>query len=114
MDDARDIMEGNPGKKRGDDIVEGKKSLPVIFHLEKNPGDKNLVERCFERARIEGINSSAVDECVSLLEKSGAAARAFEYGERIAREKSRALSELFGESGEASKMIVELFGEHHA
>ena len=28
LDDIKNLTTGNPGKKRGDDIVEGKKSLP--------------------------------------------------------------------------------------
>ena len=39
LDDVKNISTGNAGKKRGDDIVEGKKSLPVILHIEKNPED---------------------------------------------------------------------------
>ena len=32
IDDVINLTTGNPGKKRGDDIVEGKKSLPVLIH----------------------------------------------------------------------------------
>lgn len=37
LDDVKNITEGNAGKRRGDDIVEGKKSLPLIFYTEENP-----------------------------------------------------------------------------
>ena len=37
IDDVTNLTTGNPGKNRGDDIVEGKKSLPVIFHAMADP-----------------------------------------------------------------------------
>ena len=32
LDDVKNLTVGNPGKLRGDDVVEGKKSLPVLLH----------------------------------------------------------------------------------
>ncbi|PIE05082.1 MAG: hypothetical protein CSA76_00860, partial [Spirochaetales bacterium] len=37
LDDVQNLTTGIPGKDRGDDIVEGKKSLPVILHVQKHP-----------------------------------------------------------------------------
>lgn len=33
LDDVKNLSEGIPGKMRGDDIIEGKKSLPVLLYL---------------------------------------------------------------------------------
>lgn len=82
LDDVRNLTTGNPGKKRGDDVVEGKKSLPVILHLEKNPKDVDVLASAFSRARTEGISSPAVEEVISLLSASGAIEEAREYGVR--------------------------------
>ncbi len=81
LDDVKNLTEGNPGKNRGDDIVEGKKSLPVVIHEER--GGKNL-RPLFEKAGKEGITSPAVEEAISLLEESGAVQQASEYGKTLA------------------------------
>ena len=86
LDDVRNLTTGNPGKKRGDDIVEGKKSLPVILHLEKNPGDLQRFSGpsgLFTRARAEGIESPAVEEAIHLLTDSGAVDGARQYGSQL-------------------------------
>ncbi len=81
LDDVKNLTEGNPGKNRGDDIVEGKKSLPVVIHEER--GGKNL-RPLFEKAGVEGINSPAVEQAISLLKESGAVQQASEYGKNLA------------------------------
>ncbi|NVP25765.1 polyprenyl synthetase family protein [Treponema phagedenis] len=48
LDDAKNITGGNKGKNIGDDIVEGKKSFPVIFHLEEHPEDLQKIQSYFE------------------------------------------------------------------
>ena len=71
LDDVKNISTGNAGKKRGDDIVEGKKSLPVILHIEKYPEDAAALTAYFEQARREGIDSPAVEKAIALLNSSG-------------------------------------------
>ncbi len=80
IDDVRNLTAGNPGKRRGDDVVEGKKSLPVILHLERKPGDLDRLSGLFARARAEGIDSPAVEEVIALLSGSGAIEAARSYG----------------------------------
>ncbi|MDR3312321.1 MAG: polyprenyl synthetase family protein, partial [Spirochaetaceae bacterium] len=60
LDDVVNLTSGNPGKKRGDDIVEGKKSFPVLMHLEAHPEDREHIAECFRRAKQEGVESDAV------------------------------------------------------
>jgi octaprenyl-diphosphate synthase len=83
LDDVRNLTTGNPGKKRGDDIVEGKKSLPVILHLEKHPAELPVLSSAFARARAEGIESSAVEEAIGMLSASGAIENAKQYGVKL-------------------------------
>jgi len=80
LDDVRNLTTGNPGKKRGDDIVEGKKSLPVIFHLEKKPDDIKFLSNAFTRARAEGIDSPIIESVIARLTDSGAVENARLYG----------------------------------
>ena len=91
---------GNPGKKRGDDIVEGKKSLPVLIHSELCPGDKEKISSLMKTAAAEGIDSPAVEECIALLESSGCIQKAAARGKDLieascAKFNSEQIRELF-------------------
>ena len=81
LDDVKNLTTGVPGKRRGDDIVEGKKSLPVVIHAEA--GGESL-SALFEEARRSGIESPAVEEAIAALEGSGAIRSAEEYGRGLA------------------------------
>ena len=70
IDDVINLTTGNAGKKRGDDIVEGKKSLPVLLHVQSKPNDKSKIAELMETAAKEGIDSPAVETCISLLQTS--------------------------------------------
>ena len=86
IDDVINLTTGNPGKKRGDDIVEGKKSLPVLIHVEKNPADADKIAELMKQASKEGIDSPAVEECIKLLESSGCIKEAAKEGKRLITE----------------------------
>ncbi|MGI5107259.1 polyprenyl synthetase family protein [Treponema socranskii] len=111
LDDVQNLKTGNPGKKRGDDIVEGKKSLPVLLHIEAHPEDKARIARFFAEAHDGGIDSPAVEACISLFEQSGAVEKAFEKGKTLVREKSAELAALYGASSETEtpQLIIDLF-----
>lgn len=83
LDDVLNLTTGNPGKKRGDDIVEGKKSLPVILHLEKKPEDIAFLSQSFIQARAEGIDSSAIEAVIERLHSSGSVESARLYGVQL-------------------------------
>ena len=107
LDDVQNLTTGNPGKKRGDDIVEGKKGLPVLLHIEKNPSDKVKIANLFEDARLNGINSSAIEECISLFNNSGAIQEAYEKGKTLVRQKSKELASIY--TNDEFNLIYELF-----
>jgi len=71
LDDVKNLSTGIPGKKRGDDIVEGKKSLPVLLYLHRYPEKMGFASRCFTAARTSGVNAPEVYEFISELEKAG-------------------------------------------
>lgn len=92
IDDVINLTAGNPGKARGDDIVEGKKSLPVLLHAAAVPEEVGLLTEIFRRAAESSGDerNRAVEEGISLIEASGS----------IAAARKRALEML--ESAEAS------------
>jgi len=71
LDDVKNLSTGIPGKKRGDDIVEGKKSLPVLLYLHRYPEKREFASRCFAAARSAGTDAPEVNEFICELEKAG-------------------------------------------
>ena len=75
------------GKEIGDDLSEGKVTLPMIYALEKTSGnDKKILVNA-----ITNADSSNIDSIVDIL----LSVKAFEYSRKIAKEQSlKALSSL--------------------
>jgi octaprenyl-diphosphate synthase len=102
LDDVKNLETGNPGKKRGDDIVEGKKSLPVLLFLEKYPEKAPFVERCFKAARSEGAGAVEVEELIAVFEKAGVLEESKNSGEAMLAQSRQTLA--VGE-GEARRLL---------
>ena len=111
LDDVQNLTTGNPGKKRGDDIAEGKKSLPVLLHIKEYPADSQIIASYFAQAHEEGIESPAVEQCIGLLTKSGSVGRAFAHGKKLVEEKSRELADMYKTSAKSEEgdRIISLF-----
>lgn len=110
LDDVQNLTSGNPGKKRGDDIVEGKKSLPVLICVENFPDAKDKISSLFERAKVEGIESPAVEDAIKILENSGAIKNAFDYGSELIREKTLELTSILSDNRSgAREMLSKIF-----
>jgi octaprenyl-diphosphate synthase len=80
LDDVKNLTTGNPGKKRGDDVVEGKKSLPILLYLQKYPEKKDKLFYYFHVAKTYGINAPEVEELIETLAGSGIIKEAEEKG----------------------------------
>ncbi|MCQ2578376.1 MAG: polyprenyl synthetase family protein [Treponema sp.] len=107
IDDVINLTTGNVGKKRGDDIVEGKKSLPVLIHVQEHPEDKEKIAAFMDQARREGIDSPAVEQCISLLETSGCIEKAWERGIAVLKEACAGFRAL-GNLGKGAKTSSEV------
>jgi octaprenyl-diphosphate synthase len=71
LDDIKNLTTGLPGKRRGDDVVEGKKSLPVLLYLRQNPEQQNFITSSFAAAREGGISAPEVEAVIGALTESG-------------------------------------------
>ena len=71
LDDVKNLTSGVPGKKRGDDIVEGKKSLPILIYLHRYPEKRDFVASCFSTARTRGTSAKEVEDLIYALERDG-------------------------------------------
>jgi len=86
LDDVKNVTSGIPGKKRGDDVVEGKKSLPVLLFLHRWPEKKEMVFRCFNAAHSGGVCAPEVEELIQTLMTAGVLAEAEERGKALITE----------------------------
>jgi octaprenyl-diphosphate synthase len=91
LDDVKNLDTGNPGKQRGDDVVEGKKSLPVLLYLHRKPERRDFVLRCFSAARTGGPGVPEVEELAGALKTEGLLEEAASRGHRLIREGSECL-----------------------
>jgi geranylgeranyl pyrophosphate synthase len=114
IDDVINLSTGNPGKARGDDIVEGKKSLPVLLHTTEHPEDIELITDIFRRA-AEGsgvTRNRAVEEGISLLEASGSIAAARKRALQMLGEAEVSFQTVFpggtGRSSEARECLLSM------
>jgi len=80
LDDVKNLTTGIPGKTLGDDIVEGKKSLPVLLYLNKYPENRERVFSNFRAARLKGPSAPEVDDQIEILKSAGVLAEAEEKG----------------------------------
>jgi len=83
IDDVKNLRSGTPGKKRGDDIVEGKKSLPVLLYLHRYPQQADFVAECFSKARINGTGTEEAENLISRIETAGMLDEAEEQGRKL-------------------------------
>lgn len=97
MDDVRNLATGNPGKRRGDDIIEGKKSLPVILHCRSAAdGGRGLLE-IFTRITELGQQEQGllILEAIGIMEASGAIDEARILADRLLAEARRRLAVVY-------------------
>jgi octaprenyl-diphosphate synthase len=81
LDDVKNLNTGVPGKKRGDDITEGKKSLPILLYLHKYPAKRDYVFYSFYAARTHGADAHEVEDLIRALDGSGVLAEAEKEGQ---------------------------------
>jgi octaprenyl-diphosphate synthase len=88
LDDVKNLTTGVPGKKRGDDVVEGKKSLPVLLYLHKYPEKWEFAAQCFTAAREGGVDAPEVETFIAALSEAGALSEARKRAEELITESS--------------------------
>jgi len=101
LDDVKNLTTGIPGKKRGDDVVEGKKSLPVLLFMNKYPERQEKIFYFFHAAKKDGIRVPEVEEFIETLTSSGIVAQAEEKGQSLIKQ----AREIFGSNEFAGSTI---------
>lgn len=106
LDDVVNLTTGNVGKKRGDDIVEGKKSLPILLHLKRNPQALEKLTACFAQARLQGVDSPAVEQAIAMVRDSGAIAEATQQARQLIQAACTHIEELYPRTVAARKIAA--------
>ena len=106
FDDVKNMTTGIPGKKRGDDIVEGKKGLPVLLYMQKYPEKRERIFYTFHVAKREGTGAPEVEELMETLITAGVLTEAEEIGLSFIKE----TKEIFGSHEFAG---YEIQNNHH-
>lgn len=85
MDDVQNLTTGNPGKRRGDDLIEGKKSLPVLIHCSQSLEQKKALMDQMRSITAQGNKVSDQDlaAAIALMEASGALKAAANMAEEL-------------------------------
>lgn len=109
IDDVKNLGSGVPGKQRGDDIIEGKKSLPIILYLNQHPEQKSRIRKFFETAGgpDEKAAWAAVRELIDLIAPSGCLEEAEQQAQRLLVE-TRGNLEAFAPPSAARDQLIEL------
>ncbi|MEI6053662.1 MAG: polyprenyl synthetase family protein, partial [Opitutaceae bacterium] len=117
LDDVRNLVKGNPGKLRGDDIVEGKKSLPVLIHGERS-ADLGasllaLFERVAEAHAAKTPVQPLIEQAIAMMEASGALSAASREGEALLDGARNRLKSAWpaGEARAGMEDLIETFWE---
>lgn len=106
IDDVTNLERGNPGKERGDDLIEGKKSLPLILHSEHSgKGELSDLLSKIQGRPIDEVQTE-IDRAISLLEVSGSIQAAREHAVELYLETRSDLASLTP-PGEPSKRLLE-------
>ncbi len=118
-DDIQNLTVGNPGKRRGDDIIEGKKSLPIIMHLKRHPADNTTIAELFSRAKDrhadESAVSAAIEAVIARITDSGAIEAAAELGEMYMKNALAGLQQIPQlKESEARSLLFQLVKEFSA
>ncbi|MDX1796676.1 MAG: polyprenyl synthetase family protein, partial [Hydrogenovibrio sp.] len=90
IDDALDYMadEAELGKNIGDDLAEGKPTLPLIYVLEQGTEqEKNVIRRAIE---TDGID--LLKEVTEIIQNSGAIDYTIQYAQREVEQAKQAIS----------------------
>ena len=73
IDDITNLTTGNPGKLRGDDLIEGKKSLPLILCCQSDSRYRiEMLDILSQITKNEEDSSGLIQAGINLIYKSGA------------------------------------------
>lgn len=95
LDDVKNLTDGNPGKNRGDDIVEGKKSLPYLLACENSQDNFLTLSAYVKEAKRIGIEAKEVELAITIIREAGALEKARQLAITMLSESAYTLEEIY-------------------
>lgn len=95
LDDVTNLTTGNKGKRRGDDLLEGKKSYPILVYANsENP--LSILEdiKKLNQMKNENEQDIMIESIVNRLEKKGSLKESYAIGKNLLEDAKSRLSEL--------------------
>jgi octaprenyl-diphosphate synthase len=116
IDDVLNLEKGNPGKLRGDDIVENKKSLPIILYAEACPDKREELFTTFHLAQRDGYAASekAILHLIDDIERSGVLAQARSYASGLFDQVTSMTEQLYPPSADRDQFLAMIEGFRQA
>lgn len=111
IDDVRNLTTGNPGKMRGDDLVEGKKSLPLLLAVasgEREASRLGALLRELVDSEEGGGRDALIEEAIAAMEAVGSIERARDLAQRRYRDTRERLQALAAVEGPALGALLSL------
>ncbi len=107
LDDVINLKSGNPGKNRGDDIVENKKSLPIILYANAHPEKKEHLFAVFQHAQALGYAAAQPEilELINRIEQSGALEQAKTHAFELFQDVLHQIRNLYAPSADREFLI---------
>lgn len=113
LDDCINLETGNPGKRRGDDIIENKKSLPLLLYAQKGEKERERLLSLFETVKNQEYEKhrDLIESFIEEVAATGAIASARISAIKLLYQIKTEIEKLYPPSLERDKFIslVETF-----
>lgn len=112
IDDVKNLTTGNPGKKPGDDIVEGKKSLPIILLFRDNPQAAEKILEIFKKisANRKEDQENQIRKAIDILSASNCIEKAQETATYMINQACEKIRRNFPAS-ESRSLLLQIFNK---
>lgn len=109
LDDVKNLTTGMKGKLPADDLIEGKKSLPIILAAAINADiQSRLTQMLAHTKELTGeAQQSMIQQVLKILHETGVLEKSAQNGLQILRQASQKLQDFFPKN-EASNAVMEL------
>lgn len=91
LDDAKNLSGDIAGKEVADDLIEGKRSYPVVLHVASFNDDGEKVLDAFKVAQQNGVSQQLVSSFLSMLEASNALSLSRQHANQLLQDSLAAL-----------------------
>ena len=108
IDDIINLKIGNPGKIQGDDLTEGKKSLPLILFCDKFPKEKEFIFQSLQEIQ-KNRDKQQIDNLITLIKERNILNKSEEIAIQIIQEAQASLEKIYAPSKEKDSLLLIIY-----